>query len=327
MNSPAAATGTAGFKALAGNEIDTWILAQRPAKNPVDPWRPHVFLAEPERTAAGTVEDVATIFLANRECPFRCLMCDLWKNTTAARVPAGAIPAQIEFALARLPPARHIKLYNAGNFFDAQAIPPGDWPAIAALVQDFATVIVESHPLLIGDRCLAWKRLLRPSLEVAMGLETIHPDVLPRLNKRMTLADFTRAVRFLSDHGIATRAFLLLRPPFLDEAEGVLWAKLSIDYAFGIGVECCVVIPTRTGNGAMERLAEQGQFHPPRVESLEEVLEYGISLRRGRVFADLWDIERFHTCQRCGPARKERLHKMNLQQTIAPPVACACQRR
>src|SRR5207249_2960810 len=94
---------------------DAQILSLRPAKNAVDPARPYAFLVEPERTRAGVVEDAAVLFLTNRECPFRCLICDLWKNTTDARVPDGAIARQIEYALSRLPPARHIKLYNAGN--------------------------------------------------------------------------------------------------------------------------------------------------------------------------------------------------------------------
>jgi radical SAM enzyme (TIGR01210 family) len=251
-------------------------------------------------------------------------MCDLWKNTTDERVPEGAIAGQIEYALARLAPARHIKLYNAGNFFDAQAIPPADWPRVTQLLEPFATVIVESHPRLVGERCLALRDQLRPALQVAMGLETIHPDVLPRLNKRMTLEDFERATRFLTGHGIAVRAFLLLRPPFLTEKEGVRWAKESLRFAFDVGVECCVVIPTRAGNGTMEQLQRQGHFTPPRLESLEEVLDYGIGLGRGRVFADLWDAERFYSCPRCGPARAERMRFMNLTQRPVSAVLCSC---
>jgi radical SAM enzyme (TIGR01210 family) len=303
---------------------DRWILAQRPAKAALDPWRPHAILVEPERTQRGTVEDVATVFLTNRECPFRCLMCDLWKYTTDQRVPDGAIAAQVEYALSQLPPAQHIKLYNAGNFFDAQAIPPGDLPRLAELVRSFETVIVECHPLLVGLRCLAFRDMLRPRLQMALGLETVHPDVLARLNKRMTLEDFDRAIRFLGNHGIDSRAFILLKPPFLDEAEGSYWARRSIEYAFDRGVECCVVIPTRAGNGAMERLQEQGLFTPPRLESLEETSAFGIELGRGRVFADLWDIEKLFICRDCGPARAERLRTMNLTQTVPQPIPCAC---
>ena len=304
---------------------DVSILAARPPKNPVDTRRPYAHLVEPECAASGKIEDVATIFLTNRECPLRCLMCDLWKNTTDERVPVGAIREQIAFALADLPPAKHIKLYNSGNFFDRQAIPRDDHEAIADCVVAFETVIVENHPQLCGDDCLRFRSLLAGKLEIALGLETIHPEVLPRLNKQMTTDDFQRAVRFLSDNEIATRAFILLRPPFLSEAEGVEWAVRSIEFAFDAGVQCCSVIPTRSGNGVMEQLQLAGSFAPPTFRSLETVLAEGLAMRRGRVFVDLWDAERFFDCQRCGPLRRARLQQMNLTQQCLPAVLCDCE--
>jgi radical SAM enzyme (TIGR01210 family) len=316
--------GTAAL-AVGDSWNDEQILALRPPKNAVDPARPYAFLVEPERTRHGQVEATAAIFLTNRECAFRCLMCDLWKNTTAQRVPDGAIAAQIEYALVRLPDAAHVKLYNAGNFFDAQAIPPADWPYIARLLHSLRTIIIESHPRLIDARCLRFRDLLRPELQVAMGLETVHPEVLSRLNKRMTLEDFEKSVRFLNGHGIAVRAFILLRPPFQSEEEGVYWAKKSIRFAFDVGVECCVVIPTRAGNGALDELARRGQFQPPSLVSLEEVLDYGVTVDRGRVFADLWDVERFYACPNCGPERARRMKQLNHTQQQAPAVVCACQ--
>ena len=306
---------------------DRWILSRRFAKNPVSPWRPYAYFVEAERTANGQIEKVAAIFLANRECPFRCLMCDLWKNTTAQRVPAGAIPEQIQWALDRLPASQHIKLYNSGNFFDAQAIPPVDLPLIAQLLHRFKTVIIENHPRLIDERCLAFRDSMPSALQVAIGLETVHPTALAKLNKRMTLKDFERATKYLTKNGIAVRAFILLRPPFLNEAEGVEWAKRSLDFAFASGVECGVIIPTRAGNGALEKLQTRGLFSPPRLESLEEVLEYGLQLKRGRVFADLWDIEKFSRCDQCRSQRVQRMHRMNLTQVLIPPIACNCSTR
>lgn len=309
----------------AGPEInDRWIVAHRGPKNPVDPQIPYAWLVEKERTASGNIEDTGIIFLTNRECPYHCLMCDLWKNTTDEPVPAGAIPSQIARALEQMPPARHLKLYNSGSFFDGKAIPEEDYTEIAALINGFDTVIVESHPRLINDKCLQFRGMLKPDLHIALGLETVHPGVIRRLNKRMTLEDFENSVHFLSRHQMMSRAFILVRPPFLSETEGIYWAERSIDFAFHAGVECCTLIPVRAGNGAMDLLGNMGYFTPPDIGSLEKVLEYGIGLGKGRVFADTWDIGLFSTCDKCIVERTKRLTEMNLSQQIISPVVCSC---
>ncbi len=308
---------------------DVDVLAARGPKAIVDPRRPNASFVESERQADGRIQNVATIFLANRECPFRCVYCDLWRHTLDEPTPRGAVPTQIDVALKELGPApKVVKLYNSGNFFDAAAIPPDDWPAIAGRVRHFERVIVENHPRLIDDRCLRFQELLNEGveLEVAMGLETAHPEVLARMNKRMTLDDYQRAARFLVEHDIAVRAFVLLRPPFLSEAEGVDWALRSITFAFDCGATCVSVIPTRAGNGTMERLQAEGVFSSPKLASLEHVLAAGLEMQRGRVFADTWDAARFADCTACATERVERLRQMNLSQTIRPAVECAaCQ--
>jgi archaeosine synthase beta-subunit len=304
---------------------DRWILSTRGRKNAVDPLRPYSWLMERECTSSGRIEDTAIIFLTNRECQYHCLMCDLWKNTTDDPVPVGAIPDQIELALDHIPQARHLKLYNSGSFFDGRAIPREDYPEIASLVSKFETVIVESHPRLIDEKCLYFRDMLKPELQVALGLETVNREVLRRLNKRMTLEDFTHAVNFLTQHGISSRAFILLRPPFLSESEGISWAEKSLDFAFSTGIECCTVIPVRPGNGAMDLLMERKLFSPPNIHSLETVLEYGLKLKAGRVFADVWDIGLFSTCDECVEQRTNRLIEMNHNQTIPNPILCTCE--
>ena len=306
------------------NINDRWILSKRGRKNAVNPRKPYAWLVEKERASSGIIEDTAIIFLTNRECSFHCLMCDLWKNTTDVSIPAGAIPEQIEWALKQLPEARTLKLYNSGSFFDERAIPEEDYKSIASLVKNFETVIVESHPRLINEKCLIFRDMLKPDLQIALGLETVHTEVLRKLNKQMTLEDFTNSVSYLTQHGIMSRAFILLRPPFLSEAEGIFWAERSIDFAFSAGVECCTVIPARAGNGAMDLLMEKNYFAHPDIRSLETVLEYGIRLNTGRVFADVWDLDMFSSCKKCIDKRTNRLITLNLNQKITSPIRCSC---
>ena len=127
--------------------------APRPAH---DPWRHQGLIVEDERAADGGRARIATVFLTGRECPWRCVMCDLWRYTTDADTPPGAIPAQMAAARAALrdqPVAvTGMKLYNAGSFFDPRAVPEADYDGVAAALAGLSRVIVESHPALVGAR-------------------------------------------------------------------------------------------------------------------------------------------------------------------------------
>jgi archaeosine synthase beta-subunit len=303
-------------------ERDTWVLERRAGRETLDPQKPHSFFVEQELSASGEILPVATIFLTNRECPWRCVMCDLWRNTLTTAVPLGAIPSQIDFALSQLPPARVLKLYNSGSFFDARAIPVEDHPAIADRANNFARLIVENHPALVSDDCLRFRDRLKCHFEISMGLETVHPEVLPKLNKRMTLKQFAAAAAFLRAHDIDLRVFVLVQPPFIQPEEAVLWAQRSVDFAFDCGATAVTLIPTRGGNGAMEALAANGQFSAPGLETLETSFSYGLGLKRGRVFVDLWDADKIPSCLACRTPRIARLRRMNLSQTNLAPARC-----
>jgi archaeosine synthase beta-subunit len=301
-----------------------WILSYRGEKARVDPRRPYAFFLEQERGPDGELWPTATIFLTNKECPWRCLMCDLWRNTMDARVEAGAIPEQIRFALEQLPAARQVKLYNSGSFFDDQAIPRDDWREIAALVQRFERVVVECHPSLVSERVGEFARMIEGRLEVALGLETAHEQALEKLNKRMTREMFANAAERLFNMNVDRRVFILVKPPFIADEDTVVWAKKSIDFAMGARAQVISLIPTRAGNGGLDELARQGLFSEPSLEMLEEAADYGVGQKRARVFADLWDLRRFSKCGKCFGERKDRLHRMNCTQEILPRAVCDC---
>jgi archaeosine synthase beta-subunit len=254
---------------------DRFVIDLRGPRPAHDPWRDQGVLVEDEPTERGDLARVGTIFLTGRECPWRCAMCDLWRYTTRSDTPAGAIPAQIRTARQVWRSAGEVvtrlKLYNASNFFDPRAVPAGDYGEIAAAIDDvdIEQVIVESHPSLVGDRVARFLDALRGRrLEVAMGLETVHPVALDALNKRMTPDDFASAADALRRLGVSLRVFVLIAPPFVPREEQDHWLVASVAFAEACGASVISLIPTRGGNGAMEALTAQGLFvEPTRAEA------------------------------------------------------------
>jgi archaeosine synthase beta-subunit len=329
---------------LSAAQRDRFVLEHRGARALLDPWHHQGVVIEDERTADGHIARVATLFLTGRECPWRCTMCDLWKHTTEGDTPRGAIPAQIGAARDELrdcaPAITTMKLYNAGSFFDPRAVPVSDYDEIAARLIGLDHVIVESHPALIGQRVDLLLDALnqhlnpalsadseRPALEVAMGLETANPTALDLLNKRFTVEQFRSAAAALRRRGIAVRVFLLISPPFVADEDQDAWLIQSIDMAFASGASVVSLVPTRSGNGAMEMLAATELFREPSLADVERSLAIGLAAAggHGRVFLDLWDLQRFASCPACFERRKTRLHTMNLAQAVSAPSA-ACTR-
>lgn len=278
-----------------------------------------------ERRPGGIVERALTVFLAGAECPFTCSFCDLWRWTLDGPTPPGALPAQLAGALESLerPLPDRLKLYNASNFFDQRAVPSQDLPALADLASPFAGVTVESHASLVGPPVLAFSGLIPGRLEVAIGLETIHPAAAAHLNKRMDLSRFDAATDFLGEHDIDLRVFVLVGAPYVTAEESVEWTARTAEYAARRGAATIALIPVRGGNGELERLEALGHFAPPSLRRLEAALDGCIGLGPAAVAADLWDVDRLPACPSCGPHRVERLRRMNLTGQVAPPVSCA----
>ena len=304
---------------------DARIRGLRPPKPFADPWKAHGTLIEQERRPNGAVERAVTIFLAGAECPFTCSFCDLWRYTIDGPTPPGALPKQIEDALAAIDqPADRVKLYNAANFFDRRAVPPGDLPRIAELCAPFRGVTVESHASTIGLAAVNFARALHAArLEVAIGLETIHPVASARLNKRLDLRRFDEAVTFLRSNELDVRVFVLLGLPGIPRHESVTWAARTAHFAAESGASVIAIIPMRGGNGEMERVAALGEFEPPTLVELEATLDACADIRDAVVTVDLWDVEKLAACAECRTARVARLHRINLTGQAEMAVTCA----
>lgn len=304
---------------------DETILRFRGTKVEIDLTQPMGVIHEEEPNLDRPAAKTTTVLLGGKECPFRCLMCDLWKYTIDAPTPNGAIVQQLNAALEQIQHRDTIKLYNASNFFDPNSIPVADWDAILTLLSLFQTVVVENHPKLVGDRTLEFSDRLRGQLQVAMGLESANPETLKRLNKRMSVDDYAKACRFLIENKIEIRTFLLIQAPGVAASQAVEETLNSLQFAMDNGSKVSTLIPTRAGNGIIDILVQQGQVTLPTLRTIEETFTTAISMANSSqriVQIDLWDLETFSNCQHCFPSRKERLEQMNLKQCVLPSIPC-----
>ena len=268
-------------------------------KTTSDTHKPIAAIREEELGPDGLLKRVDTLFLNNKECPFQCVMCDLWKHTLDEPTPLGAIPHQIDIALSTLPSdGQVIKLYNSGNFFDAKAIPPKDYEEIAKRIAKYDRVILENHPKLCDDRVLSFTRYLPDSMavELALGVETIHPIWLEGLNKSMTIDDVEQATHWAHGQGFDVRAFLLLHAPTIskesdDQAKVPLetmrsWTLRSVEWVQKMGFTAATLIPLRP------ELLPKGTGIAPSLKEIERTASQAKKIAdRMRLFVDCWDLE------------------------------------
>ncbi len=305
--------------------MDRRIRSLRPPKLKLDPYAAQRSLLEDERRPNGKREHTLTVFLSGAECPFTCSFCDLWQFTIDGPTPPGALTTQLANILGtrEKPFADRLKLYNASNFFDTRAVPAVDIVGIATLSRSFAGVTVESHANTIGPATLEFARKVSPArLEVAMGLETIHPVAAAQLNKHLDLARFDSAAKLLADNDIDLRVFVLLGAPYVGVDETIEWTVRTVEYAVERGAAVVSIIPVRGGNGELERLQALGHFTPSTLSQLEESLEQWLHFSDAVVTADLWDAERLGACDDCKSERIDRLRRMNLSGCSEPRIAC-----
>lgn len=264
-----------------------------------------------------------TVFLHGTTCPFACVFCDLARHTHAGPTPPGALPAQLAAALAEGPSAdlagATLKLYNASNFFAPRAVPIADLPDLARLAAPFTRVVVENHPRLVGDSAREFADALGGArLEVALGLETVHPEAFPRLGKGMRLGDFDQAAEFLMRDGLGLRVFVLVGGLFFPAEEASEWAVRSAAHALAAGANHVSLIPLRPPVG-------QPELQAPRLADLEAALDALLApaAKRGAVVTvDTWDLERLAACPGCFAARRERLVAVNVSGEPADRTIC-----
>ncbi len=172
-----------------------------------------------------------------------------------------------------------VKIYTSGSFLDSDEVSPEVRMEILRRVgsDDRVTeVIIESRPEFVTDRTMQdlRERLSDRRIEIGMGLESAN-DVIREvcINKGFTLTEFQHALETARKYDIGTRAYVLLKPPFLTESQSQADALQTIKTCADIGVTTVSVNPVNIQkNTLVEKLWSRGSYRPPWLWTLISVL-------------------------------------------------------
>ncbi|MFQ5979803.1 MAG: archaeosine biosynthesis radical SAM protein RaSEA [Candidatus Heimdallarchaeota archaeon] len=206
-----------------------------------------------------------------------CTICGYLEDTSKGAAIIHSTQMHFEQAISSipLPPPETIKIFNSGSFFDEKEIPIWLQREILTKIEETLGIehlIVETRPEFVNNEVLTAIKQLMPtkSVTVALGLETSN-DMVRRdcINKGFTRIEIERAVKLISEYGLKAKAYILLKPPFLTEAEAISDCVSSALYAERIGVDEVSINPVNVQrNTLLEKLWKRKSYRPPWLWSL-----------------------------------------------------------
>lgn len=232
-----------------------------------------------------------------------CTMCPFPNEGADASAPVTGVAMikQVSSTLERYSGVEMVCIYNDGSFFSEAEMPGEVGEEICSLVAASGArrMMVESLPQLVTPskvaRVLA---VLGPvQLVVGFGLQSVS-DLVREVcvNSPVSIDGFLAGHRVLSDAGQETKAYLMLKPPFLTESEAIEDTAMSVAWLRDQGVSDVAICPTRVVEGTLAaRLFAAGLFTPPRLTTVAETLrragEFGCTPRVSLFNLDSSDLQ------------------------------------
>ncbi len=167
-----------------------------------------------------------------------------------------------------------VKVYNSGNFFDPNEIPPTAREEILkGLGERCDKLVVENLPQLVRKPLLEEATSYCANLEVAIGLETASDFVRDHcINKDFTFDQYVKAAQVARECNVGVKTYLLLKPPFLSEQAAMADVIASARAIDGI-TDTISINPTNVQKDTLvDWLYRRGEYRPPWLWSAVEVL-------------------------------------------------------
>ncbi|MCI4349810.1 MAG: archaeosine biosynthesis radical SAM protein RaSEA [Thermoplasmata archaeon] len=265
-----------------------------------------------------------------------CSMCGYSRDTLGRSATPEELDAQIRAALDGYRGEPYVKFYTSGSFLDDREVDPASRLKLLAGFEGKARrFLFETLPEFVTAETMApLKEAFHGEIEVALGLESADPEVLRRfVHKGSSPSDYFRAGDRVRELGCRSKAYLLLKPPYLTEREAVEDVVRSVRVARE-HFDCLSVNPVHIQGGTVvEWLYKRHRYRPPWLWSLVDAMARGARERgasRLVTFPTAGGKPRGpHNCMTCDPTVLGALEQASLGQVFEPldDLRCDCRGR
>jgi radical SAM enzyme (TIGR01210 family) len=291
-----------------------------------------------EREAIGPDEVSAfVLILRTRGCYWAdekgCSMCGYAKDTLGRSATPEELTEQLTHAVARYREEPYVKIYTSGSFLDDREVDPESRRNLAAAFSGRARrLLFETLPeFAVEERLRPLQEAFAGEVEVALGLESTNPTVLGRyVHKNAPPSEYLAAGDRVRALGLRSKAYLLLKPPYLTESESVQDVVQSVTEA-APHFDAMSINPVHIQNGTVvEWLFRRGRYRPPWLWSVVAALEAGAPRRgQGRLvsFPTAGGLPRGpHNCGSCDTRVLAAIETASLRQEFEPlrELTCEC---
>jgi len=239
-------------------------------KTPVSVWKER-------ENVDGKPVDAGVVILRTSGCAHSidggCTMCG-YNIESQDSITAEDLIVQFNTASADMEDCSFLKLYTSGSFLDEREIPADVRNHALTWCKDRGSrLLFESRSEFVTDDMMDAVTGIHDDLEIAIGLESSNDKILKyAINKNMTVADYDRAADRIKKAGAKLRAYVLLKPPFLTEAEAIEDAIATAKHA-SLKSDTISINPVNIQRGTLvERLWKNWAYRAPWLWSVVEVL-------------------------------------------------------
>jgi len=258
-----------------------------------------------------------------------CLMCG-YNQVSDPNITAEDLRAQLQGALARYEGEKMVKIYTSGSFLDDREVPPEVRTDIFEAFAPSERILFESRPEFVTDESL--RTLPQAKVQVALGLESANDEVLAKsIRKGFKVADYEQAARCLTENQVPSRTYLLLKPLFMTERQAMDDTIRSIEFAAPFSESISINPLNVQRDTVVESFFRRGDFRPPWIWSLIEVLKAGKVLTDARVFSSPsggGTPRGVHNCGTCDAALLKAVDAFSFSQDVKEfdGLDCGCRR-